>query len=54
MGQRQAWFTTWKKAMAFALRERIADSAHFDEVAIPKTRIELCEWLNKNFDTDNG
>jgi len=54
MGNRQEWFTTWNKAMSFARRERIADNAHFDQVQIPKTRLGLCEWLNKNCNTDNG
>lgn len=53
-GRRQEWFTTWNKAMQFARRERIADNAHFDQVEIPKTKVELCEWLNKHFHTDNG
>jgi hypothetical protein len=54
MGNRQEWFTTWNKAMAFARRERIADNAHFDVVEIPKTRVGLCAWMNKNCNTDNG
>ena len=54
IGNRQQWFTTWNKAMQFARREGISDGASFDQVEIPKTRIALCEWLNKNFDTDNG
>ena len=40
--------------MRFARREKISDSAHFDLVEIPKTRLALCEWLNKHFNTDNG
>lgn len=48
------WFTTFNKAMAFARRERIADNARFDQVEIPRTRLGLCDWLNKNFHTDNG
>jgi hypothetical protein len=54
MGNRQEWFTTWNKAMAFARREKIADNAHFDVVEIPKTRVGLAAWLNRNFSTDNG
>ena len=54
MGNRQEWFTTWNKAMAFARRERIADNAHFDVVEIPKTRVGLAVWLNKTCNTDNG
>jgi len=40
--------------MAFARRERIADNAYFDVVEIPKTRVGLAAWLNRNFSTDNG
>lgn len=54
LGRRQAWFSTWNKAMRFARREGIADGAHFDQVEIPRTKIALAEWLNRNFDTDNG
>jgi hypothetical protein len=54
MGNRQEWFTTWNQAMAFARREKIADNAHFDVVEIPKTRVGLAAWLNKNCNTDNG
>ena len=54
MGRRQEWFTTAAKAMRYARREKIADEAHFDMVEIPKTRLALCEWLNENFNTDNG
>jgi len=53
-GNRQEWFTTAAKAMRYARREKIADEAHFDMVEIPKTRLALCEWLNENFNTDNG
>ena len=53
-GRRQEWFTTAAKAMRYARREKIADEAHFDLVEIPKTRLALCEWLNENFNTDNG
>jgi hypothetical protein len=53
-GQRQEWFTTWNKAMAFARRERIAGNAHFDQVEIPKTKVGLCNWLNTYARTDNG
>lgn len=53
-GREQRWFTTWNKAMQFARRERIADNAHFDQVEIPKTKVELCEWLNTYFSTNNG
>lgn len=54
LGNRQAWFTTWNKAMRFARKERIADSAAFGIVEIPKTRVALCDWLNQHFNADNG
>jgi hypothetical protein len=53
-GRRQEWFTTWNLAMRFARREKIADSAHFDTVDIPTGKMSLAEWLNHNFNTDNG
>jgi hypothetical protein len=52
---RQEWCTTEAKAILFARRERIpADSLVIDLVEIPKTKVKLCEWLNKHFSTDNG
>ena len=54
LGNRQQWFTTANKAMQFARREKISDSAYFDIVAIPRTKLGMAEWLNKHFDTDNG
>ena len=54
LGNRQEWFTTAAKAMRYARREKISDQAHFSIVEIPKTRLALCEWLNRNFNTDNG
>jgi hypothetical protein len=54
-GMRQEWCTTEAKAIRFARRERIpADSLVVDLVEIPKTKVKLCEWLNKHFSTDNG
>jgi hypothetical protein len=47
-GRQYAWFTTANKAMQFARRMKIADEARFDMVEIPKTRVELCKWLNNN------
>lgn len=53
-GRRQEWFTTWNLAMRCARREKIVDSAHFDTVDIPTGKKSLAEWLNNNFNTDNG
>jgi hypothetical protein len=53
-GNRQEWFTTAAKAMRYARREKIADQAHFSMVEIPTGRLALTEWLNENFNTDNG
>lgn len=53
-GRRQEWFTTWTQAMRFARREGISDGASFDQVDIPRTKVELCKWLNENANTDNG
>jgi len=53
-GRRQQWFTTWTKAMQFARREGISDGARFDQVEIPKTKVAMCEWLNKHCNTENG
>jgi hypothetical protein len=40
--------------MRFARRQKIADSAHFEAVDIPTGKKLLAEWLNENFNTDNG
>jgi hypothetical protein len=53
-GGRQEWFTTWNKAMAFARRERISDGATFDQVEVPRTKLELCDWLNRHARTATG
>ena len=48
--RKTAWFTTNNKAMSFARKEKIADEAHFEQVDVPKKKVDICEWLNQNLD----
>ena len=52
-GMRQKWHTTESKAIRFALREKIPRES-IELVEIPKTKVNLCKWLNAYFSTDNG
>jgi len=47
-GITQEWFTTFNKAMRRLRQLKLSDSERVHVYEVPRTRVELVEWLNEH------
>lgn len=52
-GRCYVWATSQRAARQLARNELDGDW-HFEQIEVPTKKAELAEWLNKNFNRDNG